>query len=80
MDLTPSIASSNPPYGLWVLIAPQFDGGCDRRGREDTTSAGTDLYENRVSLSGEGKSFYIDSMYLYENRVTMGTSVQVSST
>ena len=41
---------------------------------------GTDLYENRVSLSGEGKSFYIDSMYLYENRVTMGTSVQVSST
>ena len=56
------------------------DGGCDRRGREDTMSAGTDLYENRVSLSGEGKSFYIDSMYLYENRVTMGTSVQVSST
>ena len=40
---------------------------------------GTDLYENRVSLSGEGKSFYIDSMYLYENRVTMGTSVQASS-
>ena len=28
---------------------------------------GTDLYENRVSLSGEGKSYYIDSMYLYEN-------------
>ena len=38
----------------------------------------TDLYENRVSLSGEGKSFYIDGVYLYENRVTTRASVQVS--
>ena len=40
----------------------------------------TDLYKNRVSLSDGRESFYIDSMYLYKNRVTMGTSVQVSST